>query len=358
MSTDYYYIKDKRELLGLCKKLSFEKQIGVDIECENSFHHYGTYISIIQISTEKENFIIDVIALRDIEPLVQIFKNPNIVKIFHNIDFDFRILNYQFNCIPKNIFDTQIAASFLNKTNLGLGNLLEEYFHVQKKCKFQKADWTKRPIKKELLKYAVIDSLYLIKLKHLLTKELEKEHKLKFILEEFKKLENTKRTYSEPIYSDIKGYRSITPIQRSVLKQIFILRNSLAKETDKPVHFIISNKLLLYISKEYRKDEGFWRNLTHVHPIVKKKYLVFMNAVKKGETSSIIVPRKKILRFSEKQKNQMNQLLEVRDKIATEMNVEPHLILNKEMLKKVVVEQKFNSLSKWQKEIISKKFSF
>lgn len=345
-------------MLDLCKKLSFEKQIGVDIECENSFHHYGTYISIIQISTEMEDFIVDVIEIKDIEPLIQILNNPNILKIFHNIDFDFRILNYQFNCIPKNIFDTQIAASFLGKESLGLGNLLEEYFNINKKCKFQKADWTRRPIKKELLDYAANDSSYLIKLKDILTNELIQAGRLKFILEEFKKLEHTKRIYSEPKFSEVKGFRALTAQQRSVLKEVFLVRKKLARETDKPVHFVISNKLLLIIAKEKRKDEMFWKNLRSVHPIVKKRYLVFVNAIKKGESGQIIVERKKMLRFSESQKKQIHNLLEVRDNIAKEMNIEPHLLLNKEMLKKVISEQNFNSLSEWQGAAFSEKFTF
>jgi ribonuclease D len=358
MDVDYEYIEDKKSLSELCKKLNKEKEIGIDIECENSFHHYGTYISIIQISTRKKNFIVDVLKIKDIKPLIGVLKNPQVMKVFHNIDFDFRILNYQYYCIPKNIFDTQMAAEFLGKENLGLANLLEEYFNIEKKKKFQKADWTKRPIKEKLLQYAAKDSQYLLKLKDILKKELIKQDKYKFIQEEFKNLEKTKRIYSKPECKDLKGYKSLTPKQRSVLKELFKTREKAAKDLDKPVHFIMPNKLLLKIAKEQSTNKKFWKTLKRVHPFVKQKYLVFVNAIKKGQRNSIEIHKRRHLRFSEKQKKQIKKLTEIREEISSELGIEPHLILSKDALKQVVINQSFDSLSTWQKKHLQKRFSF
>ena len=104
MNEDFEYIENRDSLIRCCKKLKFEKEIGVDIECENNFHHYGVYISIIQLSTNTENFIVDVLKLKEISPLIEILENKDIIKIFHNVDFDFRILRKQFNCKRVAIF--------------------------------------------------------------------------------------------------------------------------------------------------------------------------------------------------------------------------------------------------------------
>jgi len=139
------YIDDKRSLEEASKEWDI-KTIGVDLECENNLHHYGAYISIIQLSDGKKQWIIDCLKIKDISPVLDMFTNKNIQKIFHDVSFDLRIIHHQYKCRPKNIFDTQIAAILLGKTDLGLGSLLHEYFKIKKEQKFQMADWTKRPI--------------------------------------------------------------------------------------------------------------------------------------------------------------------------------------------------------------------
>ena len=105
-------------------------ELAVDLECENNLHHYGTYISLMQISTKNKNWVVDVLRLGDIKPLLEVLENPAILKIFHDVSFDFRILQDQLSCHPWTVFDTQIAALFLGKEHLGLGDLLKEYFNV------------------------------------------------------------------------------------------------------------------------------------------------------------------------------------------------------------------------------------
>ena len=111
--------------------------LGVDIECENNLHHYGAAISIIQISSKNKDWIVDVLALDNIDKVVSVFENPNIIKIFHGPDFDFRMLNSKFHCQPKNIFDTQISAQLAGINEIGLGSLLKKFLGVNKKEKFQ-----------------------------------------------------------------------------------------------------------------------------------------------------------------------------------------------------------------------------
>ena len=105
----------------------WKDDLGIDIECENNLHHYGVYISIIQVSSYDKDWVIDVMKLKDIQPVTRMLENPKIQKVFHDVGFDLRILHHQFKCRPRNIFDSQIAASLLGKTQVGLGSLLEEY---------------------------------------------------------------------------------------------------------------------------------------------------------------------------------------------------------------------------------------
>ena len=59
----YNYIDTNEKLDSVCQELESEKELGIDIECENNLHHYGAYISLIQISSLKKNYIIDILNL-------------------------------------------------------------------------------------------------------------------------------------------------------------------------------------------------------------------------------------------------------------------------------------------------------
>ena len=102
----FTYVDTKDALYEAAREWNSAADLAVDIECENNLHHYGAYITLIQISDRDKNWIIDILALKEIQPLADILENRNIQKIFHDVSFDFRILNEQFSCKPRNVFDT------------------------------------------------------------------------------------------------------------------------------------------------------------------------------------------------------------------------------------------------------------
>lgn len=358
MSESFVYVDSKSMLIKSCRELSSKKEIGVDIECENNFHHYGVYISIIQVSTRDKNYVFDVLRLGKIGPLAKVLENPNIVKVFHNVDFDLRILGTQFGCRPKNLFDTQIAASLLGKENIGLADLLEEYFGVEKKKKFQRADWTKRPIRREMLKYAVKDSSYLLNLKDKLEKELAEKDRLKWAKDEFKNIEDKEWEYPEFTYRDVKGYRSLNDRQRAILKELFRVRERLAKKVDRPVHFIFSNRKIVDLARGRHYSVNFWKNIRRTHPVVRNRAVSFAKAFRRGSKGKIVIKRKKRKGHTEKQKTQIKRLNILREDLAKKYDIKPHLILSKDDIKNAVHSQSLSCLKRWQKNIVEKHFSF
>ena len=62
--------------------------------------------------------------------------------IFHDADYDLRLFDKQFGFRASHLFDTRIAAQFLNEPGIGLGALLAKYFDVTADKRFQRADWS------------------------------------------------------------------------------------------------------------------------------------------------------------------------------------------------------------------------
>ncbi len=340
---------DTKELLSeAVKQWGKAKELAIDLECENNLHYYGAYIALIQISNGENNWVIDVLKLKEIDPLIKILEDKEIMKIFHDISFDFRILADEFDCRPKNIFDTQIAALLLGKEDLGLGSLLEKYMQIKKERKYQMADWTKRPLTKEMLSYAVKDTLYLIKLKNILKKELEHKKRLSWAKEEFKFIEKIKFTYKEQDFLDVKGVKELNPKQLGIFKQLFSLRKKIAKLVDRPVHFVINNKRL----KEFAIETPHWKKVRSVHPIIRQSADMFKEAVQKGKEEPVVLVRKEKKRYTDKERGVFETLYDLQKKIAEKIKIRGHLIINKEQMGKIAFENDLDCLRGWQKDLL------
>lgn len=351
----YTFVDTKESLQIMCDELSNEDVLGIDLECENNLHHYGTYISIIQISSRTKQWVVDFIALDNLGPLRRIFTDRSIQKIFHDVSFDLRILNFQFSCKPKNIYDTQVAALLVGKTEIGLGSLLLDYFDVKKESKFQMADWTKRPLTPGMLSYAVKDTTYLIRLRDILTKELKSLDRYEWLTEELELIENARYEKKPYTFKDFKGYSHFTDTQRSILKSLFSLREKYAKLVNMPIHFIIPNKKITELLINTPKTLSQWKSLKGVHPIVKKNSSDFFNAINAAKERKIALQILEHKRYSEEQKKLIAVISDLRDTQANALGIARHLVLNKDQLHDVVRTNSLKSLKAWQKNLLGPK---
>lgn len=346
----FTYIDSKTALEEAAKQWGLSSDLAVDLECENNLHHYGAYISLIQISNGVENWIVDVLTLKEINPVIEVLENKSIQKVFHDVGFDFRILYEQFSCRPKNIFDTQIAALLLGKENIGLGALLEEYLGIHKEKKFQMADWTKRPISTVMLEYAVTDIIHLLPLREILKRELTGKSRLSWAKEEFAVIENTKFNYVEQDFMDVRGVKELSEQQLGIFKQLFFLRKQLAQEVDHPVHFVISIQRL----KEFAVNPAVnWSSVRSVHPIVRIKAKLFQEAVEKGKREPVQLVKIKRKYSTVEEKEKFEQLYELQAKLAAKLNIKGHLIINKEQMNKIVFNHDFRCLRNWQRKLLA-----
>lgn len=347
-----YYIEKEDKLKEAFREWLSCSELGIDIECENNLHHYGAYISIVQISSREKNWVVDLITLKDVSLLVQMLQNGSINKIFHDVSFDFRILKHQLNCRPKNIFDTQLAAMLLGKKDIGLGSLLQEYFGVKKESKFQMADWTKRPLTPEMLIYAVKDTNKLIELKKILAEELKAKNRTSWMEEECALIESTDYQYKEGDFFDIKGVGKLSNSERAVLKKLFDLREFLAKKVNRPVHFIISTAKMVDLSRN-NPSLNEWLNMKSVHPIVRMKGKLFYDEVMKAKKTELPMPRQGPRKsYTQHQKDEFEKYNQIRDVLSEKLGMEKHMILSKDQIRDIVVNENMNHLNAWQRELV------
>lgn len=351
---NYTYIDTNSSLKELCKKLENEEEIAVDIECENGLHHYGTFISIIQITANNENYIVDLLKIDDVQPLKEILENALINKIFHDVNFDLSILYTQYKIKVNNIFDTQIAVRILGDNEIGLGAVLKKYMSLELEKKYQVADWTLRPLPKEYLNYAVNDTAHMIKLKKILNEKLKELNRTEWVEEMFREIDFKAFECKKPDPLEMRGAKQLEDFEKGILRRIYYLREELAKKIDKPVFYIMRNKRLIEIAQNPPKNVNEWKNMRGVHPIVKKYAWEFYNEVNQGRKEKFTIVKKvkgkgKPTPF---RTEKTDEVIEIRNKIAGKYNIPPQLIMTREQVDDLITSRTYPNLYNWQRDLL------
>jgi ribonuclease D len=226
--------------------LSQAEIIGVDLEAD-SMYHYFEKVCLLQIATESAAYVMDPLALRDLSALHPVFSNPRIRKVFHGADYDIRSLYRDFRLEVENLFDTQLACMFLGLPETGLEALLRSRFQVELNKKYQRADWSRRPLSPEMVDYAAMDGRYLIPLARMLEKELDEKGRLSWVVEECLFLREVRFTGPNhtPLYLRVKGAYLLDRRSLAVLEALLGFREAQAQKADLPPFKVLGNEALL-----------------------------------------------------------------------------------------------------------------
>jgi ribonuclease D len=166
-------VSTQQEFANICNKLQNESIIFMDTEFDRRRTYYAK-LSIVQVATRDERIIFDMLQIEDSKLLGEILFDKKVIKVFHAPDQDFDIFYNMFKTLPNNIFDTQTAAGVIGMDSvMGYSRLCKAILNIDLDKTMQTANWLKRPLRKELLEYAIKDVDYLIPLHRILSKEID-----------------------------------------------------------------------------------------------------------------------------------------------------------------------------------------
>src|SRR5678816_213685 len=184
------YIDKRQAADDFLADISQVREIAVDTEGA-SFHRFIDRIYLLQLTTRERSAIIDPLPIGMPEALGNILQDSQVEVVFHDADYDLRLLHQDYGWHVNRIFDTRIAAQLLGIKAFGLAALLEQFFGVKLDKKHQRADWSLRPLTQGMLDYAAQDTRYLLDLRDELKDELERLGRWSWAKEEFERLEGT-----------------------------------------------------------------------------------------------------------------------------------------------------------------------
>lgn len=286
--TELVWVDQPQKLRDIVPELASQEILAVDTE-SNSLYAYQEQVCLIQFSTREKDYLVDSLALPDLSSLAPIFSSDNILKVFHAAEYDliclFRDYGFRFNFL----FDTMIAARTLGYQKIGLGSLLEQHFGIRMEKKYQRANWGRRPIKMEMLKYARLDSHYLIPLQDRLRQELEDTGRWELALEDFRRLtqniEDTTES-SEKDFWKLHGARDLSPEKAAVLRSVYEFRESQAEAQDRPPFKVVSHSALVEIAESCPNTRKELTQLPSLSDRLVKRYgKGLMQAIREGKSA-------------------------------------------------------------------------
>jgi ribonuclease D len=186
-------------LADLVERLSEHPFVAVDTE----FMRENTYwpdLCLIQIASTEEAAAIDPKADIDLTPLLDLLVNrDNVLKVFHAGSQDLEIIHNLTGKMPKALFDTQVAAMALGHgEQVGYSNLIESMLghSLDKGARF--TDWSRRPLDKRQIDYAIADVTHLAKIFPRLLEKLKKTGRGGWLDEEMERLADPSSFAFEP----------------------------------------------------------------------------------------------------------------------------------------------------------------
>lgn len=356
-------IENAEDLQRITAPMANASRISIDLEGEWNLHRYGLHLCLIQMTAGDAISLVDPLKISELRPVWDLLENPNIQKISHGCQSDLILLDYRYDVHPRNIFDTQKASQLLGYESTSLSALLERYFNLVKNMKVRVSDWNKRPLTDRMIEYAALDVEHLSELADKLEVELRERNRWDWFAEECALLEDVRYKPKENPHLELPGVRKLTRRQKHVLRAIYMLRESIASEMDKPAYHIMANPKLLELAVNIPKSASVWMGLTGVHSVVARRAGDFHNAVQQAlkedlpaaDPSDRTFPPSgmNLQEFRSWSDTRVTQLEPLQLKIQEQYPDVATQIMSTRTLKRLAFgEIKLNELRRWQEKIL------
>ena len=342
----YVYVTDAEGLAAAVADLSGSPVLGVDTESDSFFSHTERCCLVQVTGVGTVDYVLDPLKLDDLSLFGPLMEDPNVVKIFHGADYDVVSMKRDFGFAIRNIFDTMIAAQATGHHRFGLNDLVGRYFGVKLNKKWQRHDWSSRPLREEHLNYARNDSHFLAELRRILMEQASARGREEMLAEEFALLENREWT-GKPFEPDscmrVKGSGTLDSTQRKVLRAVHTLRETIAESKNRPPFKVWGNDDMLKLARTPPKDVKELRHtLGEKHHIGRRYAREVLEAVAAGlhDESPPPEPPTKQTRsipgvppFSRDDEPLMAHLKKWRNARSKQLELAPGMIVNNTILK-------------------------
>ena len=336
-----------------------------------SFHRFIDRIYLLQLSTRDQHAIIDPLPISAPGLLGEIVQDPKVEIVFHDADYDLRLLRQDYGWQIRNVFDTRIAAQLIGLKAFGLAALLERSFGLKLDKKHQRADWSMRPLTADMLDYAAQDTMHLLGLRDILHEELREKGRLEWAKEEFLRLEHIGWAQEEPgqAFLKVKGARDLTRRELAIFKELVVWRDAAALKLDRATFRVVSNEVLFEaVRTAPTSKDALGRIKGMPRGILERAADEILAAIERGQA----VPEADLPRFPKSARwdrdpdfdHKVGALKAVRDEAAARLELDPGVLCSRDRMELVArllpaeteVLERIPEFRKWQIGVLGEGF--
>jgi len=348
------YIDTPEKLQKLCEAIKTADNICFDTEFMRE-RTFFPILCLIQLGVDGKQYAVDPLAGMDLTPLLEILTSDKLI-ILHSGRQDLEIIYNLTKKLPKNVFDTQIAAmvcGFGDQASYQqlVADILKK--HVNKAERY--TDWAARPLSSSQIEYALSDVEYLPELYKFLNDKIEKENRRLWLISEEESLVNA-QYYAENFddaWLKVK-HREKKNCDLGVLQQVSKWREIKAREFDRPRRRIIGDDQLVEIALRPPKTEEALKKVRNLN-ISSSHIPSLLQAVEAG--LAIAVEDKPRMKPRPKKTPDAGvvELLKILLKVKCEENkLAPKLLASTEDIEKFALGEDAPFLHGWRAEVFGK----
>ena len=261
-------VETTEALKSLCEELNKQKYITVDTEFVRE-KTYFPMLCLIQVGWTDDAAIIDPLAKDiDLNAFFEVLQNKDVLKVFHSGRQDIEIFYNLSGKIPTPVFDTQIAAMAAGfGVSVGYDNLVHLVAGVELDKSSRLTDWSKRPLQKNQLEYALRDVTFLIPCYEFLDSYLTEHNRKDWIKEELEYLLNEELYKPNPENMWLKIKHSAHSLKfLTVLKDLAAWRENRAIKYNTPRKTILKDEILVNIASLAPQTVEELANVRYIKP--------------------------------------------------------------------------------------------
>jgi ribonuclease D len=267
VAIDIHWIRDDDSLALHCAQWQTLPFVALDTE----FMRVDTFYPIaalLQIGDGKSAWLIDPLLINNWQPFSALLENPDVVKVVHACSEDLEVLLRLTGSLPTPLFDTQLAAGFLNLGfSMGYSRLVQEVLGIELPKGETRSDWLQRPLSATQISYAAEDAVHLAEVYAILRPRLS-DDKYAWLLEDGAELVANLRRETDPYeaYRDAKLAWKLSGAQLAVLRELCAWRELQARARNLPRNRIVREHSLWPLAKTQPDNLVALARIEDMHP--------------------------------------------------------------------------------------------
>lgn len=251
----FEHITTDEALIQFCERSRNAKFIGFDTEFVSE-NRYRPELCLIQAAVDGQYAIIDTLTVNDVRPFWDLLCDGDHVTVVHAAREEFLFCHRACQRRPQRLFDVQLGAGMMGlEYPASYGNLVSKLLNDTVDKGETRTDWSKRPLSKRQIDYALSDVVYLHRLYDLISENLERMKRTGWFEEEMNAWQSELEDFeTEPQWRRVSGISSLNRRALAIVREVWIARDKEAEQKNRAARRVVPDDLIVELAKRGTAD--------------------------------------------------------------------------------------------------------